>query len=136
MSKINFVVKSAFAMSLVLGAGFASAQTPAANVQSGTFGANVGGGTYVFSSRVLFAVTTPILVPVHLAAPSDPLPDVALSPGLDTHPAPLAVPAPTGTVPGRTASSSVLAVSRSPRRFGNCGSSATSSRHTSSAVAA
>ena len=67
----------------------------------------LGGGALLLAGIVLVrlekqapieppVVTTPILVPVHLAAPSDPLPDVALSPGLDTHPAPLAVPAPTG----------------------------------------
>ncbi|HEX8617938.1 MAG TPA: peptidase G2 autoproteolytic cleavage domain-containing protein [Thermoanaerobaculia bacterium] len=61
MSKINFAVKTAFAISLVLGAGFASAQTPAANVQAGTFGANVGNGDYRFPGRVFFGITTPIL---------------------------------------------------------------------------
>lgn len=60
MSKIKFVVNTAFAMSLVLCAGVASAQTPAGQVQAGTFGANVGGGDYRFPSRVFFGITTAI----------------------------------------------------------------------------
>lgn len=43
---------------LVLTSSFAFAQTPAATVQAGTFGASVGGGNYTFPARVFFGVNT------------------------------------------------------------------------------